>query len=63
MKKRKKDISYPISAKVATRIFSIAVINEAVEREFSLASNIATQKPDKLSPTINVDRMVQKTME
>ena len=49
-----KYISYPILTKVVARVFSVLATSAAVEREFSLAGNIITQKRAKLSPdTVN----------
>jgi hypothetical protein len=51
---KKKHTSYPILAKVAARVFSVPATSAAVEREFSLADNIVTQKRARLSPdTVN----------
>lgn len=42
--------SYPALAKVAARVLAVPAASAAVEREFSLAGNIITQKRSKLSP-------------
>ncbi|CAM4851169.1 unnamed protein product [Rotaria magnacalcarata] len=44
--------SYPALSKIAARIFSVPASSAAVEREFSLAGNIITQKRSKLSPDV-----------
>jgi hypothetical protein len=47
---KKMHSSYPILSKVAARVFGVPASSAAVEREFSLAGNIITQKRSKLSP-------------
>jgi hypothetical protein len=42
--------SYPVLSKVAARVLAVPATSAAVEREFSLAGNIITQKRSKLSP-------------
>ncbi|CAF3639696.1 unnamed protein product [Rotaria socialis] len=51
---KKKHSSYPIFAKVAARILGVPATSAALEREFSFAGNIITQKRSRLSPdTVN----------
>jgi hypothetical protein len=47
---KKMHSSYPILSKEAARVFGVPTSSAAVEREFSLAGNIITQKRSKLSP-------------
>jgi hypothetical protein len=45
---------YAVLSKVAARVFGVPATSAAVEREFSLAGNIITQKRSKLCPdTVN----------
>ncbi|CAF1016759.1 unnamed protein product [Rotaria sordida] len=44
--------SYSILSKIAARVFSVPASSAAVEREFSLAGNIVTQKRSTLSPDV-----------
>ncbi|CAF3321152.1 unnamed protein product [Rotaria socialis] len=44
--------TYPPLSKVAARIFSVPASSVAIEREFSLAGNLITQKRAKLSPDV-----------
>ena len=44
--------TYPILSKIAARVFSVPASSAAVEREFSLAGNVVTQKRAKLSPDV-----------
>ena len=51
---KNKHSSYPILAKVAARVLGVPVTSAAVERQFSFAGNIITQKRATLSPdTVN----------
>ena len=50
-------MSYPLLSKIVARVFTVAASSASVEREFSLAGNIITQKCSKLSPDI-VNHMV-----
>jgi hypothetical protein len=47
---KKMHSSYPVLSKVAARVLGVPAASAAVEREFSLAGNIITQKRSKLSP-------------
>ncbi|CAF3896324.1 unnamed protein product [Rotaria sordida] len=51
---KKKESTYPILAKVAARVLGVPATSAAVEREFSFAGNVITQKRARLSPdTVN----------